>query len=105
MVKVLRKRDKHEMLELLPSQAPGVPERFPWIAPGAYQESLQLIAASGETWQGAAAVEQLLRVLPRGRLISWIFHVPLVRGLAERGYRWFARNRYRLGCSDHCRPR
>jgi len=28
-----------------------------------------------------------------------------VRPLAERFYRWFARNRYRLGCGEHCQFR
>jgi predicted DCC family thiol-disulfide oxidoreductase YuxK len=28
-----------------------------------------------------------------------------VRALADRFYRWFARNRYRLGCGSHCQSR
>jgi predicted DCC family thiol-disulfide oxidoreductase YuxK len=69
-------------------------------------ESMQLIRASdGKTWEGAAALEELLNVLPKGRLISWMFEVPLVRPLVGRFYRWFARNRYRLGCGDHCAVR
>ena len=36
---------------------------------------------------------------------SWIFSIPFVRPLAERFYRWFARNRYRLGCGEHCQFR
>jgi predicted DCC family thiol-disulfide oxidoreductase YuxK len=28
-----------------------------------------------------------------------------VRPLAEKFYRWFARNRYRLGCGEHCQLR
>jgi predicted DCC family thiol-disulfide oxidoreductase YuxK len=102
MIKGLRGWDRKGALAILPSQAPGVKERFPWIAERAFNESLQLVDGSGQTWQGAAAIEQLLELLPRGRLISWVFKVPLMRGLADRSYRWFARNRYRLGCSDHC---
>lgn len=98
----LDKWDRRDDLEIISSQTPGVSARFPWIPARAYRESLQVIGESGQTWQGAAAVEQLLNVLPRGRFISWIFHIPLVRPLAERCYRWFARNRYRLGCSEHC---
>ncbi len=79
--------------------------RFPWIPLRAYADALQLIAADGTTWQGAAAIERLLGILPRGRLIAWIFRIPYVRTFADRFYRWFARNRYRLGCGSHCQSR
>jgi predicted DCC family thiol-disulfide oxidoreductase YuxK len=65
-------------------------------------DSLQVISPDGRLWERGPAVEQLLRVLPRGRLITWVFHIPFVRGLTDRFYRWFARNRYRLGCGKHC---
>ena len=72
----------------------------------AYMESVQVIRATdGKTWQAAAALEELLTVLPKGRMISWLFKIPFVRPLADRFYRWFARNRYRLGCSEHCAVR
>jgi predicted DCC family thiol-disulfide oxidoreductase YuxK len=105
LVKLLRTWDRHGELEILPSQAPGVHARFPWIPERAYAESVQLIGPGGRTWQGAAAIEQILDVLPKGKLISWIFSIPFVRPLAERFYRWFARNRYRLGCGEHCQFR
>jgi predicted DCC family thiol-disulfide oxidoreductase YuxK len=38
-------------------------------------------------------------------LISWMFKIPFVRPLVDRFYRWFARNRYRLGCGEHCAVR
>ena len=98
----LRERGR-TTLEVVSSQTPGVRERFPWIDSEAYDESLQLIGPGNETWQGAAAVERILGVLPHGRLIAWIFKVPFVRQIADRFYRWFARNRYRLGCSQHCK--
>ena len=55
-----------------------------------------------DTWQGAAALEHIIDALPKGRLITWIFSIPFVRPLAERFYRWFAMNRYHLGCGEHC---
>ena len=102
---VLRKWDRNRILEVVPSQTPGVMARYPWIPPHAYAEALQLIGSDGRTWSGAAAIEQLLDVLPKGRLFSWLFKIPFVRGFADRFYRWFARNRYRLGCGDHCMTR
>jgi predicted DCC family thiol-disulfide oxidoreductase YuxK len=100
--KVLLKWDRRNDLQVVPSQLPGVQETFPFIEARDYQESLQLIGPGMQRWQGAAAIEQLLTVLPRGILIGWIFHLPFVRPLADRFYRWFARNRYKLGCGEHC---
>jgi predicted DCC family thiol-disulfide oxidoreductase YuxK len=96
--------DSRSILEIIPSQANEIPSRFPWIPPAAFAESVQLIRLSdSKTWQGAAAMEELLNALPKGTLVSWLFHIPFVRGIAERFYRAFAQNRYRLGCEDHCR--
>jgi len=103
--RMLIKWDTRHQLEVVSSQQPGVQARFPWIPPRAYVEALQLVARNGTTWQGSAAVEQLLNVLPKGRLISWIFKIPFARPLADRFYRWFARNRYKLGCGSHCQSR
>jgi predicted DCC family thiol-disulfide oxidoreductase YuxK len=106
MVKWLRKWDRNQELDIVPSQKPGVRERFPWIPARSYVESVQLVRTSdGKTWQAAAALEELTRVLPKGRLISWLFKIPLVRPIADWFYRWFARNRYRFGCGDHCAVR
>lgn len=99
---VLAKWDRHRQLEIVPSQESGVMARFPWIPAHAYADALQLIGPGGHTWSGAAAIEQLLDVLPRGKWISWIFAIPFVRTIADRFYKWFARHRYRLGCGEHC---
>ena len=105
LVKLLTKWDTEHRLEIIPSQTPGVHARFPWIPARAYRESVQLVGPHGRTWQGAAAIEELLNVLPKGKLLSWVFKIPYVRPLAERFYRWFARNRYKLGCGEHCQLR
>ena len=103
IVRLLTKWDRESrLLELVSSQTPGVQARFPWIPARAYTESVQLVGPNGATWQGARAVEQILDVLPKGGLVSWVFKLPFARPLAERFYRWFARNRYRLGCGEHC---
>lgn len=106
LVKMLTKWDRGHDLEIIPSQTPEVHARFPWIPARSYVESVQVIRNSdGRTWQAAAAIEELLNVLPRGWLISWLFRIPFVRPLADRFYRWFARHRYRLGCGEHCQVR
>jgi predicted DCC family thiol-disulfide oxidoreductase YuxK len=105
LTKVLRAWDRTNQLEIVSSQQPGVQARFPWIPARAYVEALQLVAEDGTTWQGSAAIEQLLNVLPRGRWIAWIFSIPFVRTLADRFYKWFARNRYKMGCGAHCQSK
>lgn len=106
LVTLLTKWDRRKELEIIPSQTPGVHARFPWIPARSYVESVQVIRnGDGRTWQAAAAIEELLDVLPKGWLISWLFRVPFVRPLADKFYRWFARNRYKLGCGDHCQVR
>jgi predicted DCC family thiol-disulfide oxidoreductase YuxK len=106
LVTVLKKWDKRGDLEIIPSQTPGIGARCPWIPARAYLESVQFIDHRNEsTWQGAAALEHIIDVLPKGRFITWIFSIPFVRPLAERFYRWFARNRYHLGCGEHCQLR
>jgi len=106
LVRLLTKWDTKGQLEILPLQTPGLGARFPWIPARAYLESVQVIETqSGMTWQGAAALERILDILPKGRFVSWIFSIPFVRPLAEKFYRWFARHRYRLGCGEHCQVR
>lgn len=105
LVALLERWDRHDQIETIPSQNTSVLDRFPWIPPQAYAEALQLIGPGGETWQGAAAIEKLLDVLPHGRWLGWVFDVPLVGGAIDRFYRWFARNRYHFGCGEHCQIR
>ncbi|HEY6089225.1 MAG TPA: DUF393 domain-containing protein [Gemmatimonadaceae bacterium] len=103
MVELLTRWDRNHELEIIPSQAPGVRARFYWIPPRAFVESVQVVRKSdGKTWQAAAALEELLKVLPKGRSISWLFKIPFARPVADWFYRWFARNRYKLGCGEHC---
>lgn len=102
---VVRTWDTRRRIEVVPSQSPGLMARFPWIPREAYGKAIQLVGPGGATYQGAAAVEHLLGILPRGRLVAWIFHIPGIRVLADRIYRWVARNRYRMGCGEHCQSR
>lgn len=105
LVTLLDAWDTRDEIETIPSQNTSVFIRFPWIPAEAYAEAMQLIGPGGRTWQGAAAVEQLLRILPHGGLLGWVFRIPLMGAALDRFYRWFARNRYRFGCGEHCQVR
>ncbi len=102
LVGMLHTWDTRRAIETIPSQSGDVPSRFPWIPADAYVQAVQLIGPGGITWSGAAAIEQLLDILPRGGLIGWIFKLPFAGALADKFYKWFARNRYSFGCGEHC---
>ena len=105
LVRMLDVWDRDKIVEAVPSQNTSIYARFPWIPVEAYAEAVQLIGPGGETWQGAAAVEKLLDVLPHGGWLGWIFRIPYAGRILDRFYRWFARNRYRFGCGEHCQYR
>jgi predicted DCC family thiol-disulfide oxidoreductase YuxK len=105
LVTLLETWDTADQIETVPSQNTSVFVRFPWIPGEAYAEAMQLIGPGGRTWQGAAAIEQLLKILPLGRPLSWAFRIPLVGAAIDAFYRWFAKNRYRFGCGEHCQVR
>jgi predicted DCC family thiol-disulfide oxidoreductase YuxK len=90
------------VIQAIPSQNDTVSTRFPWIPREAFDDAMYVIAADGRTWSGAAAARQLLRILPFGWLLGWLWGLPTFGALADRGYRLFARNRYRFGCGEHC---
>ena len=102
LVRLLHRWDRRRAIETIPSQNATVAARFPWIPAEAYAQAVQLVGPGGQTWQGARAIEQLLDLLPKGWLIGWLFKVPVFGRLADRFYRWFARNRYKFGCGEHC---
>lgn len=105
LVKLLQKWDSRGLIEVIPFQNTTVLTRFPWIPAPAYAEAMQLVGPGGQTWQGAQAIEQLLEILPKGGLLGWAFKVPFFGTAIDRFYRWFARNRYKFGCGDHCQLR
>lgn len=101
----LKAWDAGNRLRFLSAADPEVATRFPWLSRSRIETSLHLVGPQGETWEGAGAVEQLARLLPRWRWTSRIFQFPLVRPMARRIYGWVARHRYRLSCGSHCKAR
>src|SRR3954471_25016987 len=77
LVSRLAEWDSAKALELIPSQSATVASRFPWISRDAFDRSLQVVRLSdNRTWQGAAAVEELSKVLPKAASVSWLFRIP-----------------------------
>jgi len=102
LVRRVQRWDTRHVIQAIASQNDTVSTRFPWIPPEAFSDAMYVIAADGRTWSGAEAARQLLRILPFGWLLGWLWGLPTFGALADRGYRLFARNRYRFGCGEHC---
>jgi predicted DCC family thiol-disulfide oxidoreductase YuxK len=67
-------------------------------------EALQLVTAEGRVYSAQDAVARLLLISrPVWRPAGLVLLLPGVNALAGAGYRWLARNRYRLpGATDAC---
>jgi predicted DCC family thiol-disulfide oxidoreductase YuxK len=82
---------------------PGILDRYPGLSLEACLREIKLVHADGRVEGGAAAVAEVLRLSPGWRWLGALLGAPGVRALADTGYRWVARNRYRLArgsCPD-----
>lgn len=97
----LRRWDRWQRITFLPLQHPaasllGVPRT-------ALEEAMHFVRADGAVFGGARAAPEILRAVPWGWLVRWVFAVPGVSPVASGMYRWIARRRHRFGCaSDAC---
>jgi predicted DCC family thiol-disulfide oxidoreductase YuxK len=101
-VALVRAWDRDGIVECVPFQDDSVAARFPMLTREACERALQLVAPDGRVTEGAAAIERLLALLPRGGALAWALRLPGVGALADRAYRWVARHRLRFGCGEHC---
>ena len=86
----VRRRDRTGRLELLPYQDPAATARFRGVPDEAFEGALQLLLPGGVRFEGARAVEEVLRLLPAGRIPSLLFSLPGARPLARKVYGWVA---------------
>jgi len=83
-------------VELASFQDPSVLGRFPDLTRDQCLQAMHLVEPDGHVFGGAEAVVAVL--VTRGWLFAWtrLYYLPGLRWLADRAYRWVARNRYRL---------
>jgi len=89
----LRRRDRAGRVLVIANQKPGVLEKYGLTREQA-ERSAWAIDAAGRRWEGAAAINRVLREL--GGLPSWTARAYRVRPLAaaeDALYRWFAPRR------------
>jgi len=99
-VALLRRWDRGGRLRCVPLQDKAALAALPPIPGAALEQAMHLVTADGAVYAGAEAVPPLLRVLPGGPPLALLFGIPGVPGLANRIYRWVARNRHQLGCGS-----
>jgi predicted DCC family thiol-disulfide oxidoreductase YuxK len=86
-------------LDILPCRSAPRRLRFPQISEEQCLRAMQLVLPDGRVLEGADAVPELLRRIPRWRWAAGVLALPGVRGVARRAYRWIAANRMRISCA------
>src|SRR5437868_14359624 len=92
--------DRAGRLRFVPFQDAPEVARLPFVPRASLEKAMHLISPDDATFAGAAALPPLLRLLPGGWLVRWIFAVPGVPWLASKVYHLVARNRHKLGCGS-----
>ena len=67
---------------------------LPFLAGMDHLEAMYFLDDTGKSWKGIEAAREILRFLPFGPPLAWLFYLPGVPYLADRLYTWIARNRY-----------
>lgn len=92
-------RDPDRVLELLPFQDPSVATRFPTVPRAQCLRAAQFVSDEGRVFAGAAAVREVLALLPSTRRLAALLRVPPFFWLARGVYWMVARLRPRDRCT------
>lgn len=106
----LRRLDQHGGLDLQDINAPDFAQRFPHVDPVAADKLLHGEYADGSLIYGLDVSCEAWRVVGKGHWFAFL-RWPLVKPVADAGYRFFARHRHRIGtwlknkpvCDSHCK--
>ena len=83
----IRRKDTHGKFAFVPRQTPGIEDRFPQLAQSDFNTGMRLVATDGRIFIGADAVYHIVQELPFWRRVAWLYRVPGIHTLANRG--WF----------------
>jgi predicted DCC family thiol-disulfide oxidoreductase YuxK len=86
-------------LEILPCRSGPRRTRFPQITEERCMRAMQLVLPDGRILEGADAVPELLKRIPRWRWAASVLSLPGARPVARRAYAWIAANRMRISCA------
>jgi hypothetical protein len=91
----------------LPRRTPGLEEKIPGLAEGDFDTGIRVVDPDGTIHVGADGIQRIAEQLPIWRRLAWVYHVPVINGVARRAYAWVAANRMRIsracGPGDACR--
>jgi len=90
----LARWDRRRSIRYLHFQENKARALLPQLAGVQHLDAMYFLDREGQRWKGVEAAREILRCLPFGRLIFWLFYLPGVPFLADRLYTWIARNRY-----------
>ena len=91
----------------------GVIASHPGLTEEGCDRAIQLVMPDGRILSGATAIARVLRLHPTLAPLGWLYHLPVVRQLADAAYAIVSQNRFRLSgatCADdacrlHQQPR
>jgi predicted DCC family thiol-disulfide oxidoreductase YuxK len=86
-------------LEILPCRSAPRRARFPHLTDERCMRAMQLVLPDGRVLEGADAVPELLRRIPRWGWAAALFSLPGIRPIGRRVYGWIAANRMRISCA------
>jgi len=89
--------DTSNSMEYIPRQDTSCDERFPALTGLPLDDGIVFIATDGHMSVAADAMYEIARLLPPTRGFAWLYQVPILKQLAQIGYRIIAANRKRLG--------
>jgi len=92
----VRKLDQTGLIKLVPLSNPIVPPDIKLPTIQEMKEQMYLISPDGNSYKGANAVAELLKVFPESKLAGAIISLPLIKPLARLFYAVVAKNRMKL---------
>jgi predicted DCC family thiol-disulfide oxidoreductase YuxK len=98
----IRTHDSEGALEVVSLHEPHVRARFPGIRLQDVLAEMHFVRPDGTMAKGHEAVREVLRVIPRYRWLSLFWMLPGFQFVADKAYKWVARNRYRWNRKVHC---
>jgi predicted DCC family thiol-disulfide oxidoreductase YuxK len=98
----IRRFDTEHALEVLDLHDPAVAARYPTIRREDVLAEMHFVRPEGTIAKGHQAVREVLRVIPRYRWLALFWTLPGFDFVADRAYKWVAKNRYRWNRSVTC---
>jgi predicted DCC family thiol-disulfide oxidoreductase YuxK len=103
-MRVLKRLDWLDRLEMRPASAPGEEVAALGVVPEALAEAIHCITPKHRVFRAAKALRVIGARVPLLFPLTLLLWLPGSLRLAESAYRWVARHRYRLGgqpCGNH----